>query len=190
MPKTGLEEFKEVMSDFKNISSYAVGGTAAAPLAVSLATKLGPPWPPGLSLITSLTELVVMMSIFHFWFDESLEQMSKKISLALILIIISLFSYLFLMNTFVFEYPTTKNKEARGFILNENIKKLAQDPEFDTAEKLLEGYEYDANKIWKPWSITIINLTLMAFWLTFFVSLSIFIGTFVMYQRRKIYKES
>jgi hypothetical protein len=189
MRKTGLEEFKTVMSDFKNISSYVVGGTAAAPLAVSLATELGPPWPAGLSLITSLTELVVMIAIFHFWFNESLEQLSKKISFALILIVVSLFSYLFLVNTFVFEYPTTKNKEARGFVLNASIKKLAQDPEFDTPDKLLEGYEYDAKKIWEPWSITIINLLLVACWLTFFVSLSIFMGTFVMYQRRKIYKK-
>jgi hypothetical protein len=160
--RSGIEEFREVISDFKNISSYALGGSAVAPLAVTLTSKLGPPWPPGMGLLTSLAGLIAIIAAFHLWFSQSLKQLNKKIIIALVLLGLSFFSYLFLWQTFTFEFPTTHNREARGFILTHSIKPFAQDPEYDTSDKHLAGYEYDAGKIWETWSITTINLALVA----------------------------
>ena len=82
MPRTGLEEFKELMSDFRNIYSYALGGSAVAPLAITLTSQLGPPWPSGLGLITSLTGLIAIIVVFHFWFRKDFKQLNQKLILA------------------------------------------------------------------------------------------------------------
>jgi hypothetical protein len=57
MAKTGLKEFKEVVTDVKSLPSLVVNAAVVAPLA-DFVLHLGAPWPGGVPVITSLVELI------------------------------------------------------------------------------------------------------------------------------------
>src|SRR5262249_10542632 len=116
-------------------------------------------------------------------------QLSKKMIIALIILTISLFTYLFLLDSFTFVNPSTSRRYAKGFTIKPDIQQLI--PEyFKSAEEALNGLEGKEEEVWTLPSITAIRLTLLSSWLLVFTSLSIFIGTFIMAQRRKKVRRS
>lgn len=187
MATNGLEEFKEVMTDFRSVTALAVTGGVAAPL-VALVTNIGPPWPTGIPVLTSIAELVVLIAIFHFWYKKSRKRLSQRMIIALVIVTISFLGYLILFDTFVFTVPGGKDSDVYGFVLKPEIKQLIDDKLVLNAEEALEGAEYNPKNVWQPWSVTLIRVGVLASWLVMFLSLSLFIATFVMVQRRRVVK--
>lgn len=187
MPKTGLQEFRALLSDFKSLTSLTIGGAIAAPL-VDLALKVGPPWPQGVPFISSISELLALIYIFHFWFSKSRKKLKTRMVVFLILCCLSLLMYLVLYSSYTFVSPATSNRYVKGFVLRPEVQELITN-EF-TEDDALVGAEYDPKEVWKPWSITAMRVAILSFWLMMFVSLSIFIGTFVMVQRSRIIRGS
>lgn len=186
MGKSGLEEFREVLTDFKSLTSWSISGAVIAPLA-DLVLKLGPPWPPGVSIITSFAEILVLIYIFHFWFRTNQKRLGQRMRAAIIVLGISFLAYLVLFDLFTFPSPSTNKRYTKGFVPKSD-KKLLLDAG-RTEEEVLRGSEYDPNQVWKPWSITAVRLLLVTTWTIIFVSLSVLIGSFVMSQRRKIIRQ-
>jgi hypothetical protein len=188
MARTGLEEFKEVMSDFRSVTFYTVNGVVIAPLA-DLALKIGPPWPAGIPVITSLAELLALIFVFHYWFKRrNQKRLRKRMTIALCFASLSFILYMFLFSLFTFSPPSTRNKAVKGFVVRTDIKPLI-DNSF-TESDALKGAEYDATEVWTEWSITTMKCILLVVWLTLFTGLSVFIGTFIMAQRMKLVKIS
>lgn len=188
MAKSGLEEFREVITDVRSLTSWAVGGAVAAPL-FDFVLHLGAPWPTGVPIITSLVELLSLICIFHFWFRKSQKKLTKRLVIALIILLVSFFSYLYLFDSYTFTNPATSKRYSKGFIVRPEIQALIPAP-FESPEKALSGLEYKEEEVWTTGSITATRLLLLATWLLMFSSLSVFIGTFVMAQRRKVVRGS
>jgi hypothetical protein len=185
MPNSGLEEFKEVVSDFRNLGAFAINSTVIAPLATPL-FPLYPSWPAGISILTTLSELLVLICIFHFWFYLNRKRLNRRMLAALVLLCISLVVYLALYDLFTFKRPANKERDVKGFVLRSDVAPLIGD-QFTAEDALMEA-EYKPKEVWAAWSITTMRILLLAFWLLFFVSLSTFVGLFVMYQRRRTIK--
>lgn len=186
MAKTGLEEFREVLADFKSLTSWAVKGAVVAPLA-DFVLQVGAPWPQGVPVITSVLELIILICIFHFWFGKSHKQLTKKMKVLLIVLGVSFFGYLSLLDTYTFVNPATSKRYAKGFMVLPNVQRLIPG-EFKTPEQVLSNSEYKEEEVWTAGSITAVRLSLLAIWLTMFASLSSLIGTFIMAQRRDTIK--
>lgn len=182
MAKNGLEEFKEVLRDFRSLGAYLIGGAVGATLSLAL-TNFVPPWPNGVSVLTSLTELLVLIFVFHFWYEKTTAQMSRRMTVALIFLVTGFFLYLYFLDTYTFPFPNTGERWAKGFCIRDDIKLLVQELGGDL--EALKGAEYKQEAIWKPWSITLVRLTLLFLWLWFFTNLAVFIGTFVITQKRR-----
>lgn len=183
MARTGLEEFREVIADFRGVTTWAVKGAVVAPLA-DLVLQVGAPWPPGVPVITSIVELLTLICVFHFWFGRSHKQLTRRMVVFLVLMCVSFFAHLYLLDAYTFVSPATSKRYAKGFVVRPDVQALIPD-EFKTPEEVLSGSEYKAEDVWTAGSITAARLTLLAVWLTMFASLSAFIGTFVMAQRRR-----
>jgi hypothetical protein len=181
-PKTGLQEFKALLSNVKSITSWAVNGIILVPLA-DVVLKLGPPWPKGVPILTSLAELLVLMCIFQFCFRASRKRLSRCMLIAIFVMCLSFFGYLILVNSFTFSPPSTTARYAKGFSVRSNVKPLINDQY--TENDALQDAEYDPKNVWEPWSITTVEVSLLALWLILFGSLSLFVGAFVMFQQRK-----
>ena len=184
MAKTGLKEFKEVVTDVKSLPSLVVNAAVVAPLA-DFVLHLGAPWPSGVPVITSLVELITLICIFHFWFKKNQKQLRRLLIIWLILLIVSFFGYLYLFDTYTFVNPSSSKRYAKGYVVNPDVQELIPQ-HVKTPEEALVMIEYKEEQVWTLASITHIRLLLLFSWLLTFASLVGLIGTFVMAQRRTV----
>lgn len=183
MAKTGLEDFREVITDYQAVTSWVVKGSVAVPLA-DFVLHLGAPWPAGVPIITSVVELLALVCIFHAWSRKSQKFLTTRMIIALVILLLSLFGYLYLFDSYTFVNPATSKRYAKGFAVRPEMQALIPD-QIASIEDAVSGSEYKEEEVWTPGSLTAARLALLATWLMLFASLSIFIGTFVMAQRRR-----
>ena len=184
-PKTGLDEFREVITDYKSLTSWTVSGAIVTPL-TDFILKLGPPWPTGVPAITSVAEFLSLTFIFHSWFTLSQAKLSRRLIIALIVLCLSFIVYLVLFSSYTFRHTKTRDLDVKGFELTEGVKKVMKEFPDYTEDDALKGNQYDPEGVWTNRSITAMRIAILVTWLILFVSLSIFLGTFVMVQRRYI----
>lgn len=185
---TGLEEFNQVIADFRSISSLAVKGAVAAPFADVVLRQfnigLAPPWPTGVLVITSVAELLVLIYIFQYWRTKSKKSFNRRMLAALVVLIIAFSGYVYLFGTLTRAHPKTKQAIVLGFEpANDSLKTAFS--EGYTADEALEENEYNPATIWSSRSINITRITLLLAWLLIFAGLSSFIGAFVISQRQR-----
>lgn len=185
---TGLEEFNQVIADFRNISSLAVKGAVAAPFADVVMRQfnlgLAPPWPTGVLIITSVAELVALIYIFHYWRSKTKKSFNRRMLAALLIMLVGFSAYIYLFATFTRPHPKTKQSLVLGFEPANASLKGSFDEGF-TVDQALDENEYNPALIWTARSINAIRVSLLAAWLMTFIALSIFIGAFVIAQRRR-----
>lgn len=183
MPRTGLDEFRDVITDYKTTISWVVKGAITAPLA-DFVLHIGAPWPAGVPIITSVTELIILISIFHFWRGKSQKVFKRLMIGALIVLVISFAAYLYLFDSYTFVNPAKSKRYAKGFVVRDEIQNLIP-RQIESVDAALRGAEYEAGSVFTESSLTAARLALLASWLVLFASLSAFIGTFVLAQRRR-----
>lgn len=183
-PVTGLDEFRAALLDYKSISSWAMAGSVAVPLA-DYVMRLGPPWPWAgtVPIITSVAELLTLICAFHFWSRSSRKGSSRQIVLLVVLLVIFFGAYLYCNSTYTFSSPVDDAKYVKGFTIRPDVAPLIASDY--TPDDALEGAEYRAEEVWTSSSITIMRLTLLFLWLFSFISLSAAIASFVLYHRRR-----
>lgn len=182
--RTGLDEFRDVLTDYKSVSSWILGGTIAVPLA-DIVLQLGPPWPTGVAIITSVAEILTLIFAFHFWLRQPFKQVSRRMRVALVLLIVFFGIYLYLNSAYTFASPTDGERFVKGFILRPDVVPLIRNGY--TPDDALKGAEFQAREIWTVSSINAMQITLLTLWLLSFTVLSIFIASFVMYQRGRLH---
>jgi hypothetical protein len=183
MANTGLDEFRAVITDYKAVQSWAVNGAVVAPLA-DFILHIGAPWPTGVPIITSVVELIVVISIFHFWSRKSQKFLTRLMIAALIVLLVSFFGYLYLFDSYSFVNPATSKRYAKGFVVRPEVQALIPH-RISSPEAALIGSEYKEEEVWTANSLTASRLSLLATWLLLFGSLSCLIGTFVLAQRKR-----
>lgn len=183
MAKTGLDEFRDVVTDYKGVLSWVVNGAIAAPLA-DFVLHLGAPWPSGVPVITSVVELIILIGIFHFWRGKSQKLLTRRMVVALVFLALSFAGYLYFFSSYTFVNPATSKRYAKGFVVRPDIQTMIPNP-IKSADAALVGAEYKEEDVWTSQSLTAARLALLATWLLLFGSLSAFIGTFVLAQRKR-----
>jgi hypothetical protein len=179
---TGLDEFRAALSDYRSVSSWALGGSVAVPL-VDYVMRLGPPWPwaAGVPIITSVAELLTLILVFHFWSRSRRKEVSRRLIGLLGLLVIAFGAYLYLNSSLTFSHPVDGEKCIKGFKVRSDVR-ITSDYSADDA---LKETAYLPEEVWTSSSITMTRLSLLFLWLLSFVSLSAAISSFVMYHRRR-----
>jgi hypothetical protein len=179
---TGLEEFRAALTDYKSVGPWAMGGAVSVPL-WDYVMQLGPPWPGGLPVITSVAELLVLIVAFHFWFRSPRKHVSHRLILFLVLLVVCFGAHLYCDSTYTYTAGADATKLVKGFTLRPDVAPLIS-ADF-TPEDALRSAEYKAEAVWTAGSITAMRLILLALWLASFVFLSATVVTFVLYYRRR-----
>jgi hypothetical protein len=112
--RTGLDEFKDVLKDFRGLSLWAVGAGVAAPFITAFLDVI-PPWPKGIASVTAIVELITLICAFQFFGSARRQRLNRLMAWALVVGIITGLTYLVLFLRFTFEIPTTKVVTASGF---------------------------------------------------------------------------
>jgi hypothetical protein len=182
MDRTGLDEFREFVNDFKSLSALGAKGAIAIPLA-DLFAQVGPPWPPLLAPMTSVAQLLVLMLIFQLWYGLTVAQITRRIKLGAVAFVILFFLYLALAIWLVIDDLPGGSRTVEGFIVRPDVQEVLG-PGF-SARQALEAAEYDPQEVWTRGSITAANLLLVGSWLALFSSFTVTAGAFVLHQRKR-----
>lgn len=165
---TGLDELRNVLRDFRALTSWQVHGTLVLPL-TDFITKVGPPWPPYSPLWTMLVETLVLIVLFHYNYKANKKELRRIFHRSLIFTCVFAFLFLIGSSKFILE-SKGGSRDLKGFILREEVKVVIS-PVF-TEDKALEGAEWDPTKVWTIWSITFVRVGLFVTWLCFFGGLT------------------
>jgi hypothetical protein len=85
---------------------------------------------------------------------------------------VALVIYVVLRSFYCHDAPDWQHQVAGGFMLRSDITdKMATDPHL-TPERLLAMAQYDATRIWVPWTVLCVRAVVLLVWLVLFASLS------------------
>jgi hypothetical protein len=189
--RTGWSDFLSFLSEFKKLSAATVGA-AAVPFVAAL-SGIAPPSPPGVTPITGLVQLVVLILVFQFLRWRSRAVVNRVLLLAMLMLFIFSTIYLMLFFYFTFDTPSPNPRGVRGFICKPDVT-VAEKRECPFISRSLSaGTGYDPELLWESWTITTIQFALASTWFLNFITLSIVIGAFIVYQikpRRRVNEAS
>src|ERR1700749_1583303 len=183
MPQTGLDEFKDVLKDFSELGSLAVKGTVALPL-IDLWAKLGPPPAASVAVLTSAIEFLTVIWTFHFWHSTAGSVLNKRMKIAAAVFCIALTATGILISEFTVQPAAGQERIVIGSKLRPDVKPLLS-PTY-TPLNALRDAQYDAEQVWTRESITLTHTSLIASWLITFISISIFLSTFILLHKREV----
>jgi hypothetical protein len=177
---TGLDGFKQLLKEFRELALWGAGG-AAVPFAAQLAA-LSPPWPDGIVIITSIVELVTLVFVYQFAKSARRHMVNRILTIAALLMVLSGVSYLVANSIYTFKVPTTKERFVKGYRCTPNAQAVFKDkcPALDTDD--LATANYEAERLWTAQSIATVRVILVALWLASFITLAVVLGSFVVYQ--------
>jgi len=180
----GLREFWETLTDVQNVGSWMVKGALVVPL-IDLITSIGPPWPPGVDLITPVVEVVALIYIFEYWRPKSKAEAfyRRRMRITLIITVFCLFLYVLLLAFLSFSPPWSRNRFAKGFVLTPAAEIGVNSG--ISPDTILGQNNWDPSTVWTSPSIHVTEVAFLLMWLFFFVGLSLYVGTFVMAHRRR-----
>jgi len=179
--QSGLVGFKELLSEFRGLSIWAVGGSLAVPFAAALAS-LSPPWPPAIVLVTAVAELVALIYVYQFLKSAKRRSINRIIAATGPALVILGAAYLVGVSLYTYEVPTTKQRFVKGYVCTEEAVSVFKQKCPDLGIDELKQAEYDADRLWTSRSLAMTRLAIVALWLAAFVALSILVGSFLVYQ--------
>jgi len=179
--QSGLVGFKELLSEFRGLSIWAVGGSLAVPFAAAVAS-LSPPWPPAIVLVTAVAELVALIYVYQFLKSAKRRSINRIIAATGPALVILGAAYLVGVSLYTYEVPTTKQRFVKGYVCTEEAVSVFKQKCPDLGIDELKQAEYDADRLWTSRSIAMTRLAIVALWLAAFVALSILVGSFLVYQ--------
>jgi hypothetical protein len=179
--KSGLAGFKQLLREFRGLSAWAVGGGVAVPFAAALGS-LSPPWPPGIVLVTAISEIVSLLFVYQFLKSAKRRTINRILTVSAVSLAIIGSVYLTAVSLYTYEVPTTKERFVKGFVCTADATAVfgAKCPGLGMDELQTAGYS--AEKLWTSHSIAIVRIALVALWLSAFVALSVLTGSFLVYQ--------
>jgi len=186
---SGLDEFKELLTDFRSLSTWAVGVGVGAPFIAAVAALAPPPWEKQIALITAVIELVVLIIVFQFFASAQRRRVERIMFWALSVLTTAVLAYLILFNVFTFVIPTTENKAVAGFVCTEEAKLVYGESCDDHATEKLASMQYEAARLWESWSISLMTFLLTILWFLCFGALSALVGVFLVFQSRQLVKK-
>lgn len=183
-PNQKPQGFLAYVKDFKSISGLIGKGALAAPI-LSLIFNVGPPWPSRIAtpILTSLMQILVLVYVFQFWTPLAKKRKERRMKISIIAVVIGFLLYFWLFSSYVFDAPDTSHRDIKGLFYSPAAGLVINDsyPEGEA----LKGAAYDPTRIWEPWTVYLMRVLVLVSWLVFFVSVSIYLATFVLMKRNQ-----
>jgi hypothetical protein len=180
MRSAGLNEFKQIMADFRRITPLTVKGVIAAPL-IDLWTKAGPPPTNILPVVTFLVELLALIWVCHFWYNLSAKRLKRRMGMALLVFVVCMIGSIALIQKFTVQRGRGAERIVVGYSVRTDIEPLLR-PDYSVWDAFRETEK--AESVWTKESIDLMSVIIQTVWALTFAALTVFIGTFVMAQRR------
>ena len=166
------------------------GGGVLAPL-ISAAAGFAPPWPRGLSFLTSLFMVITLIGMFMFATSTSDRALKRTFLVLALCFTVFVGSYLYVFNRFVYPVPgdapvilgCTYKPLAHVVTKGQRLPGGSECP--GEAAALLSGVDYDPSKLWTQASLDRITFLLLGLWLALFCALASAIGAFLIHSGRR-----
>jgi hypothetical protein len=172
-------EFRSLLKGFRNLSAWALG--AGAPFAAGLA-NLSPPWPSGIVPATAVVELVTLVLVCQLMREVSRTAVTRVLCIGALTFAVLGVLYLYALALYTFVVPTTKERFTKGFECTQDAMVVfgARCPRLGMDD--LASAEYEADRLWTPGSIAIVQTGMAAAWASGFVALSTVLGSFLVFH--------
>lgn len=179
-PRTGVDDFFGVLKSYGKVIGWAFGA-AVVPLAAGL-IKLAPPWPPAILQLTALFEVLVLVLAFQTLKRAKSSLVSRLMAILLAATVLLAVGYLILLSGFVYEEPISGERFVKGFACTDEARRVfpGRCPAYGDGE--LRQAQWDAWRLWQPWSITVMRVAIVALWTSMFACVAGTIGSFLVYQ--------
>jgi hypothetical protein len=181
--KTAYDDFLDIVRKFRTLSVSALGTGTAVPFFAYVA-KIAPPWPPGVMLLTALTELVCLVVVFQLLRSKGRKTVNRVVALLALLLCLSSLCYFIFLAIFTYVTPITNERFVKGFVCRPEIQRFYSDQCPLVSRDLLSGLQYTAENVWVDWSVAVIQVVIASIWLACFVFLSSLIGAFLVFQTK------
>ena len=180
---TAYDDFLDLIQKFKALSAGALGIGTAVPFFAYVA-NIAPPWPPGIMLVTGLTELVCLIVVFQLLRSKGRKVINRVIVVLAFLLCLTSLAYFTLIAIFTYVTPHTNERFVKGFVCQPEIQKFygAQCPL--VGREVLSGLQYTAENVWTDWSVALMQVAIAILWLACFIFLSSVIGSFLVFQTK------
>ncbi len=154
------------------------GLLAAIPIFVGLA-KLEPPWPPGISVVSSALILLSALIAWEWTRRARVRSRRTLILASAILTTVGLIGYLALYSLFVETIPGAGERVIRGYTCTAEARQVYGASCPDLPRDALKDAEWEAVVLWTRSSVTMVRLGLGISWLVFTAGLVGAVGAVV-----------
>ena len=185
---SGLDEFKLVLSEYKNLAVWAAGASIVIPFVASFLSVI-PPWPDGLDVLTAVIQLGALIVAYQT-FRNHAQLIGRSVKLWAIAGLSALLLYLAAFSMFTVYDPGTSHSYVIGFQCSPGTQQLSDLHKFAGTCPFLQYDDlrtvaYNASILWTKSSLTTVRIILIALWFSLFICLAFLIGRFLVFQMRK-----
>ena len=180
---TGIEVFKLLLKEYRNLAVWAVGGSLAIPIVAQLVSVV-PPWPNGVAVITGIFQLLVLALIFQMFFGRAKRLISRNMLFFTVSAFVFLLLYLMAWTFLVIPEGDGHPSFVRGLkCTSDALLVFADGCPFLSSEDLATN-EYKIEDLWTIGSIAASRLLLLSVWFSFYLSTSAALAFFLTHQIR------
>jgi hypothetical protein len=181
--RTAYDEFLDIIRKFRTLSVSALGTGTAVPFFAYVA-NIAPPWPPGIMLLTALTELVCLIVVFQFLRAKGRKLVNRVVAYLAVLLCLNSFAKLIIIAIFTYVTPHTNERFVKGFVCRPEIQQFYPDQCPFASREILSGLQYTAENVWLDWSVALMQVIIASMWFACFIFLSSLIGAFLVFQTK------
>lgn len=183
---TGLDDFKNFLKLTRELILWSFSAGVLGVI-VGHFSGIAPPWPAAATPLTcaSMFMALIYAYIFH---QRITDQGAKKNFKKVLFFTVSCFiCYISLFAFFVTQNPTNDEILIKGFFCTELARQVYTECPFLGIDELAHS-NYQADQIWKDWTINGMRIMLFFLWIGAFAGYVFATGVLVMYlkQRRSI----
>ena len=181
---TGLDDFKQLLKEFRGLSVWAAGGSVVLPFIASFIAVI-PPWPGGLNVMTSVFQLVALIFVYQAYSGSKRATITRNIGILAVALFVIILVYMVLFSIVTIYVPEAKRSIVIGYECVEAAKLVFKNkcPFLDLED--LAGVAYDEFLLWTRTSIALTRILLIALWFLFFICLAALIGKFLVFQMKR-----
>jgi hypothetical protein len=181
---TGLDDFKELLKEFRGLSMWAAGGSVVLPFIASFIAVI-PPWPNGLNVMTSVFQLVALIFVYQAYSGSKRATITRNIGILAVAMFVIILAYMILFSILTIYVPEAKRSIVVGYECLPSAKVVfgSKCPFLDLQD--LAGVAYDEFLLWTRSSIALNRSLLIALWFVFFICLAALIGKFLVFQMKR-----
>jgi len=180
---TAYDDFLDILKKFRTLSVTALGTGAAVPFFAYVA-QIAPAWPPGIMLLTALTELVCLILVFQFLRTKGRKPVSRTMAIMAPVLFLTSLGYLTVISVFTYITPHTNERFTKGFVCKPEIQRLYPNQCPLVSRNVLSDAQYTAENVWADWSVELMQVFITSLWLASFILLSSLIGAFLVFQTK------